>query len=102
MTRSVEITRTLSGPDDEQTANANQALGKLLLARKEYVKAEPYLRHDRRTAKHNADEWVRFGAEGLLGSCLRSLKKYPEAETRLLAAFNGMKATNQRHCGESG
>jgi tetratricopeptide (TPR) repeat protein len=93
LTKSVEIVRAMYGPDDEQTASAIQALSKLLLARKEYVKAEPYLRdYLAFYAKNKPEDWARFGAEGLLGSCLCSLKKNAEAETRLLAAFNGMKA----------
>jgi tetratricopeptide (TPR) repeat protein len=93
---SLEITRTRHGPDHAATAAGNHAAGKFLLARREFVKAEPYLRASLAyDDKATPDQSIRFVAESRLGASLLGQKKYDEAETLLLSAFTGLKARQE-------
>ena len=73
-----------------------RTLGQVLIAQGEYSRAEPYCREAMAFLKKNSpDRQDRFLAELRLGVCLLAQKKYSEARSRLLSAYNGLKPREQ-------
>jgi serine/threonine protein kinase len=89
----MEITRARYGPDHAMTAWATQLVGAILVNQKEYARAEPYLRDSLASrVKTEPEGSERFVSESWLGICLLGLKRYAEAETLLLSAYEGINA----------
>ena len=66
-----------------------EVVGSILVTQKEYARAEPYLRDCLATRiKTDPEGSGRIASEGWLGLCLLGLKKYAEAETLLLSAYD--------------
>ena len=64
----------------------------LFLLKSEYIRAEPYCREALAfRAKDNPESLDRFWLELRLGVSLIAQRKYTEAQSRLLTAYNGIK-----------
>ena len=89
---SVELARYRWDPDSEVTAGGNGTLGMLFFLKSEYIRAEPYCREALAfRTKDNPESQDRFWLELRLGVSLLAQKKYSEAQSRLLTAYNGIR-----------
>jgi hypothetical protein len=87
-----ERKRKKDGPKSAETAAWLAMQGGFLLARQQYVEAEPILRECLAIREQKLpDEWVRYNALSALGGALLGQKKYAEAEPLLLEGYQGMK-----------
>ena len=83
--------------DSPQLAEDLAALGHLLLEQSRWSGAEPLLREALAIReKANLDDWVRYDAMSLLGGALAGLGRHAEAEPRIVAGYEGMKAREAR------
>ena len=89
---SVEVARVRWGPDNGLTAGGDATAGLLLIFVGKYSKAEEYCREEVEfRIKHEPNDPKRFWAELHLGISLLGQKKFSEARSRLLSAYNGLK-----------
>jgi hypothetical protein len=81
------------GSDSAARAGALLELGANLLEQKKYADAAPIL-HDSLTLlkKWQPDGWAAFHAQSLLGGALAGQRAFADAEPRLLAGYEGLKA----------
>ncbi len=87
-----DITCARYGPDNQLAAGADQAVGMFFLSQQDYSQAEPYFREELAfRVKESPDQAARFLTELRLGVCLLAQRKYAEAKSRLISAYNGMK-----------
>jgi serine/threonine protein kinase len=78
--------------DSPQLATILAQFGLALLQANVFAEAEPLLRECFATRqKTQPDAWTTFNTQSMLGGALLGLKKYAEAETLLLAGYEGMK-----------
>ena len=86
-----QIVRTRYAKDSASQGEALATLGKLFLRLQEFENAEPLLRESLAIReKNNPQEWGTFYAKSLLGMALQGRKKMAEAETLLLAGYQGL------------
>jgi tetratricopeptide (TPR) repeat protein len=80
------------GPDNPQTLSTMASLGRSLLKRKAFTRAEPLLR-ECLAIRENAgpDEWQTFYAQSLLGGAPLGQKNYAGAEPYLRQGYEAMK-----------
>ena len=85
-------TRKTAPQASPQLAAALAQFGLVLLQLKAYAEAEPLLRECLAIReKTQPDLWNTFTAKSMLGEALRGEKKYAEAESLLIAGYEGMK-----------
>jgi eukaryotic-like serine/threonine-protein kinase len=82
-------------PADIQAAAADLAL--VYVLRGKFAESEPLMRQILEfDEKKQADSWLRYRAESLLGASLAGQKKYGEAEPLLLKGYQGMLARKEQ------
>jgi eukaryotic-like serine/threonine-protein kinase len=88
-TRAIEIDRAVYGDQHQFTASALSSLADVYLERGDYVRAETILRDviQRLTQSHLAGHLNTGIARLKLGRTLLREKRYPEAESELLAGY---------------
>jgi tetratricopeptide (TPR) repeat protein/tRNA A-37 threonylcarbamoyl transferase component Bud32 len=88
----VAIARTRAPKESVQLAGQLAAIALLMLQAKAFAEAEPLLRECLAIReKTRPDEWTTFGSKSMLGGALLGQKKYAEAESLLLAGYEGLK-----------
>jgi hypothetical protein len=85
------------GSDHPDTMASADDLALAYISQKKFGEGEPLAREALEfNQKKQPDDWQRFRAETLLGSCLAGQKKYAEAEPLLLDGYHGMMARIDR------
>ncbi len=85
------------GTEHPHVAETLSTLGRVLLAERRWVEAEPLLRESLAIwDTRSPDDWNRFNTQSLLGKSLIGQKKYAKAEPLLLAGYEGMKNREAR------
>ncbi|HLN27317.1 MAG TPA: tetratricopeptide repeat protein [Gemmataceae bacterium] len=93
----VHIMKLSAGPDAPAYAGTLLLLGLNLLQQKNWTDAEAMLRICLAIReKKEADAWTTFHTKSVLGSALVGQKKYADAESLLLAGYEGMKQREAR------
>jgi tetratricopeptide (TPR) repeat protein len=87
-----KLQRQSPAADATSLGNTLVGLGEVLLAARQYEKAEAALREGLGIyEKARPDAWTTFDTRSLLGAALLGQKKYTEAEPLLLSGYEGMK-----------
>src|SRR5262249_40532621 len=80
------------GAEDQRTATVLATLGRIKLRLKKADEAEPLLRESLRIyEKQSAESLPHFGAQSLLGECLTARGKYADAESLVVAGYEGLR-----------
>jgi serine/threonine protein kinase/tetratricopeptide (TPR) repeat protein len=88
-----KLQRQSSSADPMSLGNTLVGLGEVLLAARQFEKAEAALREGLGIyEKARPDVWTTFDTRSLLGAALLGQKKYTEAEPLLVSGYEGMKA----------
>jgi predicted Ser/Thr protein kinase len=88
----VDFWHEKAGPESRQYGTELGLLGRNLLAQGNPASAEPILRESLRIREPiEPDNWGVYYVKSLLGQCLADQKNFTEAETVLLAGYEGMK-----------
>jgi serine/threonine protein kinase len=89
---SLSLAKIQLGDDKSKIAAAQARVGLTLLKYSQPVEAEPILRECLAIrAEIESDAWTTFNTQSMLGEALFGQKKSAEAETLLLAGYEGMK-----------
>jgi len=87
----LSINRGASGPEATTTLLTTTLLGWTRLHQQKYVEVEMDLREVLPVLeKMQPEEWERYNCQSILGASLAGQKRYAEAETLLLSAYEGM------------
>jgi uncharacterized protein HemY len=93
----LNLWREILGREHPDTLNALTVLGETRLGRQKYLDAEPVLREALQIQeKVNAMPWQRHNVQSMLGASLAGQKRYAEAESLLVSAYQGMIAVENR------
>ena len=87
----LDARRRVLGPAHPDTLEVMTSLGEVRLEQKQYTGAEPLLREALTNYESAAsDSWQRYRSQSLLGAVLSAQGRYAEAETLLIAGYQGM------------
>ncbi len=90
LTKALELRRKVSGPKHPETLDLMNKVGELRVDQGRFAEAETVLKEALEIQKQS-QSYRRFWTEALLGASLAGQKRYTEAETDLLAGYEGMK-----------
>jgi len=89
--------RHILGPEKPDTIASMADLALAYQSQRKFAQSEPLAREAvDKDRKIQPDDWQRFRAESLLGASLAGQKKFAEAESLLLAGYQGMLARKER------
>jgi tetratricopeptide (TPR) repeat protein/predicted Ser/Thr protein kinase len=87
----LDVQRRLVGQEALNTLISESNIGWVRLQQRKFPEAESILRHASSVLERTAsDSWERFDCQNLLGQSLAGQAKYAEAETPMLAGYEGM------------
>jgi serine/threonine protein kinase len=90
-TDAVESRRRVLGEEHPDTLFIRVSLGNILLKQKKYIEAETSLRTTLKLYEDSqSDAWARYYCLSLLGASLADQKKFAEAESLLLSAYENL------------
>lgn len=88
----LSIQRSKAQPNDSAFANTLASVSEALLAANQFAEAEPYLRESLSIQDAvDPDGWITFDTHVMLGRAFLGQKKLAEAETSLLAGYEGLR-----------
>lgn len=89
--RALELRRRVLGPTHPNTTISLALLGRFHLDQRRYAAAEPLFREALTNyEKTSPENWRRYQTESLLGATLSGLARYADAESLLLAGYQGL------------